>query len=287
MRYAQEFLSHKAVKTQKEYGYALGDWEGFCSKRGDDPWCPADPTAAAYRTYLEDNGNSSATVCARLRALKSYFTFLAETGRRQGANPFNRYSCPAPRQDAERVRETVYLHHVTLDKIFRELKDNTKPKGKMWHCLFTLMYSCALRRGEVVKLTPDDFAYEPKTGALKMRLRDTKAGVEQEMTVPRWAVEIVLPWIRGRVHYPKVFDVGAEGVAAKFKRLLPADMQDVGTHSLRATAITNFLKASGYDLEMARRFSRHASIEMLKRYDKRSDEAVGDFQEKLEPEGGK
>ncbi len=164
-------------------------------------------------------------------------------------------------------------------------------EGKRDRAVLCCLLGGALRIGEAAALRVSDIK-ATDSGTLYLFLRKTKAGVPARQPLPAWAAERVITWkllaetLAGSSEaplWPKIRRgriVGAM-TSESLRRMFKNYCDEIGLtgftpHSCRATAITKLL-SDGVSYREVQDFSRHSSIAMVERYDKRRfgiDESV-------------
>ena len=160
------------------------------------------------------------------------------------------------------------------------------PNGKRDLALLRLMHDLALRRGEVVALDREDLDLEAGTVAVLGKGKAEKVPIT--LNAPTAAA--LAEWVAVRGDGPgglftrldHAADPGRPGRldAGSVARIAHALGRKAGVargthpHGLRHQGITRALDLAGGDVRRVRRFSRHAKLETLLRYDdNRRDEA--------------
>lgn len=266
------WLAGRSPNTLRAYRQALTH---FAAWRGlDDRAAAADlvgsgaghanATVLAYAGSMRDAGLSSATISQRLAAIRS----LVKVARIVGAVSWE-LEVQAPRVVA--YRDT---RGPGRDGVARMLSTTTDARDRaILRCLFDL----ALRRGEVASL---DLAHV-ELDAARLWVMGKGRSERVALTLPAPTAAALRVWIaeRGDTAGPLFLNrdpagkgdgrltgtsigriVSAAGIRAGLSRRVRA-------HGLRHAAITAALDALNGDVRAVQRFSRHASIETLMRYD--------------------
>ena len=162
----------------------------------------------------------------------------------------------------------------------------TTPKGKRDLALVRLMHDLGLRRGEVVTLDLADVELEAGTVAIVGKGKSERVPV----TLNKPAAAALADWIAARGGWagalfvrldraagggrPGRLDAGNVARIAKELGRRAGVARGTNPHGLRHQGITRALDLAGGDVRKVRRFSRHAKLETLLRYDdNRRDEA--------------
>lgn len=148
-----------------------------------------------------------------------------------------------------------------------------------------VLFGCGLRRSELTKINLDDIK-TTEHGSVYLRLLDTKSGVTQQVAVADWVLTSINNLVEQRrqelggksgplfcAYYadnPTRQNISVSTVYRVFKYYCKAaGLGEAFTpHCARATAITHLLN-QGYSHRDVCHFSRHSSIQMVERYDKR------------------
>lgn len=162
------------------------------------------------------------------------------------------------------------------------------------HALLCLLFGAALRRSEAAKLRIGD-VHSTSQGTTWLHLRDTKSGHDQEHTVADWIASALKALVTQRkkegateadyllVCYEQSGTPSHTGMSDStlyrlFKTLCAAEglPASITPHCARVTAITRLLD-QGLSHRDVKEFSRHSSVVMVERYDRRRksiDEAI-------------
>jgi integrase len=223
---------------------------------------------------------------ANLRTI--YNRAFIETGLLKTPNPFVS-KCPVA-QGGRQKRPTLC---VEFDKVRAMIEWPSKhtAEGKRDRCWLAISFGGALRISETTKLRICDVHKLPG-GRFYLTLRETKNGEDCEkqalMPIAHEPLAAYLDhrlnvdWASGTEPLLVGYDAGdhATGPAShqtlrrRFAELRDElGLKNVTPHSMRATTITKML-VEGEDHRAVQDFSRHSSVAMVERYDKRmkSDE---------------
>lgn len=157
------------------------------------------------------------------------------------------------------------------------------PCGLRDAAFLAVIFGAGLRISEACKLNVGDVM--PKGKLTVLELRETKNGDDVETPLPHWASVIVLKLIKDRDANEPLFVDYTRHYTSQGRRATRSTMykrfkfwakrlglpSNLSPHAARATAITNLLD-SGLDHRTVQEFSRHKSISMVERYDKRRTE---------------
>ncbi len=146
-------------------------------------------------------------------------------------------------------------------------------------CIIALMYLCGLRRVEITNLLLKDLGEDEIL---------VRGKVDNHETVP--ILDGAKDWLKaylsvrgletGPLFYrnrPRTSDLIPESIYPKvvermvYKRAAQAGVKDVHTHDFRRSLCTHLLELS-IDIFTVAKISRHKNLDVLRRYDRRSDE---------------
>ena len=279
-----------APATLRVYRAGLRDFVGWCEGMGLPPM-PASPvTVAAYATVLADDGKSVSTIEQRMAAIrwahdakdlspptasKIVRSTLSGIRRKVGIAP-KRQAAPAT---VERV--TAMLSHVQGDGI-KAIRDRA---------ILLLGFASAMRRSELVALQIEDI--ETRDDGLLLTVRRSKTdqeGAGVTIAVPRGLsastcpVQAVSLWIeRAGLETGPLFrsvtrhgHIGDALSARAVSELVKGAARKAGFdgdfsgHSLRAGFVTSAAER-GVRAEAISDHTRHASVEMVRRYTRKAD----------------
>ena len=240
----------------------------------------ANAVALGYKAHLTGRGLAPATVARRLAALRS----LVKLARTLGLVAWA-VDVPSPRAEAYRDTRGPGLEGWKA-LLARAGAGASTPKGKRDLALVRLMHDLGLRRGEVVALDLADVDLAANALAVVGKGKSEKALVT--LNAPTAAA--LAGWIASRGDWdgplfvrldraagpgrPTRLDAGNAARASKAIGLAAGVGRGANPHGLRHQGITRALDLAGGDVRRVRKFSRHAKLETLLRYDdNRRDEA--------------
>lgn len=298
------FISTRSELTQRAYKLALTDFMHFLGisedKRGEKVMLSAKPHhAMCYvesmqtRTGQDSRAGGSnklgaATIRHRIIVLRTFYKELQREGLTEN-NPFDCRAFDHMISDRTQKRPTQMLAYEDVMKLVEAPSSGSK-EGIRDRAIMAMLFGGGLRRQEVENLRIGDIKLLSK-GMVSLVLRDTKNGTDAIQGLPKWACEHVLNLYRQRLEesggingylcteYFGLFQTSSERRLGtkQLYRIFKAWCAHIGLspnitpHSARATAITMLLD-QGIPHREVRKFSRHASIAMVERYDKRRDD---------------
>lgn len=299
-------LSHRAEGTRKQYLATLRHWSDWLGADLDYDekasklllqadyakahkylaHCQDQPAQAGRSEASSTDGKVSlASVRHRAIVLHAIYQDLMALGLVE-ASPFARCCLEYKRhRPGERRPHEV----IPADKVHQLLSlDGTTPEATRDAAILHLLLHSALRRHEVVALNLSDVQQTTK-GTVFLRLRKTKSQKVQNHPLDRQTAEKVQALVRhrqrdGATGDDPLFTVYLQDGSPRgrmsdstiyrqwkvhCKRVgLPAH---VSPHAARVTAVTRLLD-QGYSHREVKELSRHASVSMVEKYDrKRSD----------------
>lgn len=272
------FLSGRSEKTIQAYRQDLEDFRAFLKASSIDEAArsllscvhgQANALALAYKTSLIERGLQAATVNRRLASLRS----LVKLARTLGIIP---WALEVENMRSQSYRDTKGPGKEGYRSLLNQAKGAKKePKAARDTAILHLLYDMGLRRGEVVGLDLTDLDL---TGGTLMILG--KGHTQKDaLTLPTETGAVILSWIHVRGEDPGPLftnlDPARQGTGRLTGTGLYKLVRGLGEkagikarpHGLRHSAITQALDITGGNVRAVAKFSRHASIQTLTRYD--------------------
>jgi integrase/recombinase XerC len=275
------FLSGRKETTLRAYDKDLRDFGRFVGAPSPSaavelllglPHGEANAAVLAYRAHMTDRGLAAATVARRLAALRSLVKLARTLGRvtweidiqSPRVEPYR--DVTGPGQDGWR----------SLWRVALEAGDS--PKGLRDRALLRLMRDLALRRGETIALDVADVDLElgtvsvigkGKTAPIRLTLNDpTKAALSAWLAVRPGTPEGPC-FVHLHTASTSPARLTGDGVAWIVRDLgrRAGITRRVRPHGLRHQGITRALDLVGGDVRRVQKFSRHAKIDTLMKYD--------------------
>lgn len=236
--------------------------------------------------FSDEVCQSSASIRKKIAILRKLYKVLQAAGLVK-ANPFASELLTVPKSGSEK-RPTEMIDFNLVREIVEAARDQDNVCGYRDSCLLAFLFGLGLRRSEAVKILMTDFKTSPE-GTKYVRLRKTKSGRDDVLPLNSFVEQYLTEWLNKRAEFgvKSVFLFPAiEGKKRqKVKndrgmstttvwRIFKKACRKIGLlgrfspHSARATAITKLL-SEGWDFKSVQSFSRHSSIIMVERYDKR------------------
>lgn len=289
-----EFLRGRARTTIAAYARGLDAFAAFLGAA-----TPADAARAllargpgnanrivlAYRAHLVDGGSAPATVNVRLSAVKSLVAFA----RTVGIVP---WSLSVAGVRAVPYRDVRGPGRNVLRQMLRESAEGGTPKSVRDHAVLRLLADLALRRAEVVSLDLADV--DLAAGVVLVLGKGLRERVP--ITVPPQTAAALARWLALRgpdagalfvsLHRGGTLRRGPDG---SFRRIAGADVyrlvqsaaaavgaEPVHPHAIRHASVSAALDATGGDVRRVQRYSRHANVAVLLRYDDARTDGAGE-----------
>jgi integrase/recombinase XerC len=269
------FLAGRSAQTLRAYRQDLDDFAKWLGVQDLDATAaallgrgpgPANALVLHYRAALLERKLAAATINRRLAALRS----LVRVARTIGAVS---WTLEISGLKAAAYRDTRGPGLAGVRQLLRAAADRQDPKGRRDVAIVRLLFDLGLRRSEVVALDVADLDIGAGTIAVLGKGRREK----QQLTLPAPTAAALETWLsrRGREPGPLFPNVdrarkGGRLTSSSLYRLVRRLGADVGLtvrpHGLRHAAITAGLDLTG-DLRAVQRFSRHADVRTVGRYD--------------------
>ncbi|MUH00627.1 tyrosine-type recombinase/integrase [Scytonema sp. UIC 10036] len=227
-----------------------------------------------YKSIMVQSGLKEATVNRRLAALKS----LVRYARKVGQCNFTLEDVEA--EKVKQYRDTTGITQEEFKKVLGKIDRDTQ-LGKRDFAILLLLWTNALRRGEVSKLLVKDFDYSSRSLWI---LGKGKGTSKERVELPKVTADAIAAWLSTRSASSLTGDSPLFS-ALDFHNLghqLCGDMiskivqkyckaaginKQMSAHRIRHSSITTALDQSGGDVRKVQKLSRHAKIETLMIYD--------------------
>ena len=288
-----EILELKSANTARAYLGALRSLLTFTGFSADELAQVTGDTCIQYLGHLKKKpvagrvGVSAATMRLQIDALRVIWEILIEM-KLCTKNPWGRVGRLSPRR-AEQRRPTQLISPLKIKQMIKSVK-NSRDRA-----ILCVLFGGALRRSEARALTCADVT-TLYNGTVCLHLAQTKNRTSPVVALPNWAGQAVLALLAERREqharpsdplFAQTFkhkparQMSEASLYRVFKRAAArVGMPNAAPHAARASAITKLL-ADGYSAYEIAEFSRHASLEMLKVYDKRRREVSESLARKL------
>jgi site-specific recombinase XerD len=282
-----EWLKTRSPATQRKYLGVLREFSAYV-KKDFSKLQPEDCQAyiAAIQNYRENFGkNSGQVVATKARIVSACLTTLIDLGLlRTARNPMRPVLKALPKKRDGDIRPAGAIDFEKVPAMIAAFEGDDKTAVRN-RCLLAILFGCGLRINEALKLNIGDIGIDRETTYLV--LRETKTRVNAEQAVPDWALAHLGALVTQRaaegaevqhklfVRYSKT---GTPGDRLRYKQAAAIFKQAasragvtgrVATHFARCTAINKLLK-DGVTHAEVKDFSRHQSITMVERYERRN-----------------
>lgn len=296
----QDLISNLKPASATKYAALWRDWTSFLGSK--DPLKATESDAARFFETLrnrpssikgtagEDLKLSNRTLGNKSVILSGVYTKLLKRGLVK-RDPFVEIQERFGRFQISDRRPTELFPFELIRSVLDAPIPNT-PEGVRDSAYFVLLFYCGLRISEIRNLKLADVKLGSMTGApefsdvLFVRLKETKAGVDDEQIVPQLAMPALMRLVTQRssegagikdalfVSYFKDWTpkkaLDSRGLRVIFQNWLKrlGIHQRLSPHSARATAITYLLEEKGLSHRQVQKFSRHSSVRTVELYDK-------------------
>jgi integrase/recombinase XerC len=268
----RDFGKHLRVPSAREAVTELLTWgPGIANLR-----------ALEYRTGMQQRGLASSTIARRLAALRSIVRLARTLGRIT-------WTLELRSPKIEAYRDTAGPGREGWRRLRTKAGERLDRKGVRDLAIVRLLHDLALRREEVVSLDLEHVAIflgSPATVWILGKGRSSREAIV--LPTPTTAALEAWMLLRGSEPGPLFTPLDTPGAAGRLTgrsvaRIVAALGQlaelprAVRPHGLRHQAITEALDRTGGDVRRVQRFSRHASIQTLVRYDDRRKDPSADI----------
>lgn len=242
----------------------------------------ANEIAHGYRSAMVDEGLAPATINRRLSALRS----LVKIGKLFG---FTTWDLEVANVTSEAYRDTAGPAKADIVRVLKLAAAHaSRPKALRDVALLMLLYTLALRRNEALSLDLVHFdSRAAKVKVLRKRKRE-----REDKSLPPATLKALRAWVavRGREPGPlfcsfrngvpqgRLTGDGLHDMMAKWGVDLDILLRP---HGLRHSAITDVLDRTNGNVRAARKFSGHANVETLIKYDDNRADMGGDLAKQI------
>jgi len=239
---------------------------------------------AAIRSALAEN-YAPATANKMLSALRGVLKSAWRLGQ-MDAETYHR-AIDIKRVDGETLPAGRSITAGELRALMLACGNDQSAAGVRDGAIVALLYSCGLRRGELVNLNVADYDTESGDLAIKRRGKSgLKRGKERLLPVVNGAAGAMTDWlnIRGDEPGPVFWRIHRSGLVTKNrlttqaiynilrKRASEAGVKDLSPHDFRRTFVGDLLDA-GADIAIVQKLAGHADPATTARYDRRPEAA--------------
>ena len=288
-----DLLANKrSVQTRQAYAKDLRDFFTFIANSDPTPELVGEFLALEqfdalalvlnYRQHLINKGLKESTVNRRLAAIKSLVNYARTIGR-----------CKFTLADIknEKVRRYTDTSGIPTDqmKTLLDLCDRSTLKGKRDYAIFRLLWSNALRRGEISNANVTDLDIDNRCLWIQGKGRGTD---KEKIELGLATLEAIQDWLtaRGRVrknsplfctldYCTKGHRLSGEAIYTIVRELAEKAQikKRLSPHRIRHSSITAALDATGGDVRRVQKLSRHHDLNTLMIYDDNRQNAQGEI----------
>ena len=288
-----DLLANKrSVQTGQAYAKDLRDFFTFIANSDPTPELVGEFLALEqfdalalvlnYRQHLINKGLKESTVNRRLAAIKSLVNYARTIGR-----------CKFTLADIknEKVRRYTDTSGIPTDqmKTLLDLCDRSTLKGKRDYAIFRLLWSNALRRGEISNANVTDLDIDNRCLWIQGKGRGTD---KEKIELGLATLEAIQDWLtaRGRVrknsplfctldYCTKGHRLSGEAIYTIVRELAEKAQikKRLSPHRIRHSSITAALDATGGDVRRVQKLSRHHDLNTLMIYDDNRQNAQGEI----------
>ncbi|MFM6453394.1 MAG: tyrosine-type recombinase/integrase, partial [Planktothrix sp.] len=289
----RDLLANKrSVQTRRAYAKDLRDFFSFIAHSDPTPELVREFLALEqfdalalvlnYRQHLINKGLKESTVNRRLAAIKSLVNYARTIGR-----------CNFTLADIknEKVRRYTDTSGIPTDqmKTLLELCDRSTLKGKRDYAIFRLLWSNALRRGEISNANISDLDVDNRCLWIHGKGRGTE---KEKIELGTATLEAIQDWLqaRGKVRKTaplfctldpctKGHRLGGWGIYDLVREFCQKAgiSKPMSPHRIRHSSITAALDATGGDVRRVQKLSRHHDLNTLMIYDDNRKNAQGEI----------
>lgn len=216
----------------------------------------ANETVLAYRNNMKERGLSPSTVNRRIATLRSLVKLANMLGHVKWTLGVSGVKGEA-RRDMRGPENDVFA------KLVKEIEAG--PNAARNRAIVSMLRDMALRRAEVAALDVEHVDLKRARVAVLGKGRSER----KWFTMPPTVVGFVDAWLRQHEPHPggSLFGLSGDGIYKMITTAAErAGLKDVRPHGLRHNGITKALDVVK-DVRKVRQFSRHASLDMLMKYD--------------------
>lgn len=233
---------------------------------------------AAIRSQLQAK-YKPATVNKALAALKGALKASWQSGQMNAEDYQKAVSVKGVRNETLPVGRE--LQSGELSALIETCESDQSPAGARDAAIIAIMYSCGLRRAEVITLDLDH--YDKAEGRLKIHGKGNK---ERTAYITGGAVQALSDWLNLRGEDPGALfvPVNKGGILSincltpqaiynmLYKRARESGVKSFSPHDMRRTFVSDLLD-HGADITTVSKMAGHANVTTTARYDRRPEEA--------------
>lgn len=271
----------RSAHTRTAYERDLHAWLERCAAQGVDPLRARIADVDSWIAEQRRNGDrgrgpaAESTIARRVSAVASWYAYLMantadDPAPLVGRNPARTAARPRPDQDDS---ATVGLARGEVDRLLAAATaDGAGSAALIW-----VLVAGGLRVGSAITARVEDLGHDRGHRVLDLM---TKRGRRRRVPLPPVVGEAVDTMLAGRGHPDSgplfltptgrpIYELYVHRLVRRLARQAGIPTADrLSPHSLRHTAITELLDATGGDLRAAQDFAGHADPRTTRRYDR-------------------
>ncbi|MEU4689370.1 tyrosine-type recombinase/integrase [Actinoplanes sp. NPDC023714] len=274
----------RSAHTRTAYRRDLWQWGDWCAATGRNPLTARAADLDAWIVEQRATGArgrpaAESTIARRLSAVASWYDYLV-VNTAADPEPLIRHN---PAQAAARPRidpddsSTVGLARTEADRLLAEARADSLTS----HALILLLLVAGLRVGSAIGARIEDLGNDRGHRVLNLTV---KGGRRRRVPLPPVLAHALDEMLAERGHPAQgplfltpsglpVYELSVHRLIRRLARRAGlASASVLSPHSLRHTAITEMLDATGGDLRRAQDFAGHADPRTTRRYDRRRDQ---------------
>lgn len=233
--------------------------------------------AMEWLAAMKADDYAPATVATRFAALKGVLKRMRIIG-------LVTWNVEVKGPQVNTLKDTTGPGKEAIVKMIQDLRERTDPKGLRDMAIISVLYTTALRRGELAAVEISDIEIEKDQVWITGKGRDDR----EKVTLTPVAKASIEKWLAARpgtsnhlfvsldpAHYGNpLSDQGIWRITISYGLGNP--------HGLRHSAITEILEKTGGNIRTAQEFSRHRDVRMLQRYDDNRKNLAGEASNMLD-----
>ncbi len=252
------------TRTREIYGQALEELATFCG--GPDAGLPSVQEMRAFAVHLFDRGLAPTTVSMRLRAIRTFFSFLVRDGLLD-VNPMANVPLPKVPRQFPRV-----LTQEQVSALIRACDRNTWA-GIRNRAMVLVFVDCGLRLSELIGLDVGDV----NLVGHRIHVRHATGGKERAVYFGSVAGRAIRRWVQARGYAPdsapffparggaRLDRRNVQRILERLAKRAKLDGVKVSPHRLRHTAATLFV-ANGGPLPSLQALLGHSTLRSTEVY---------------------
>lgn len=267
-----------SLHSKRAYARHLADFLAWHEAQGRPPLTKA--VVNRYKAGLEAQGKGPASINQALSAIRKLVREAADNGAVDPAIAQGIANVKGVRSETLPAGRNISPGE--LAALVQACIADDSPAGARDAALIAVLYTCGLRRAEVVALDATD--YDPETGEL--RILHAKGRKQRTVYITNGAKAALEDWLQARGDKPgPLFVQIRKGGHIKPRRLTTqavytilqkraqqAGIENITPHDFRRTFVGDLLDA-GADIATVQKMAGHADVSTTARYDRRGEAA--------------